>query len=62
METIISERKRKRLKRNESLVEDFNKAMKNGSDKTAVYEYLAKKYGLKRASSVYMIIKKSQNN
>lgn len=58
MEKIISEVKRKRTERDTALIADYEQAMGNGSDKTAVYEYLAEKYGLKRAASVYMIIKK----
>ena len=57
MEKIISEEKRERIERNKAMVSDFNEAMRKGSDKTAVYKHLAQKYNLKRASSVYTIIK-----
>ncbi|MBR1785309.1 MAG: hypothetical protein IJ760_07750 [Bacteroidales bacterium] len=59
MEKIISEVKRKQAERNEAILAEFEEYMANGSDKTAVYEHLAEKYGLKRAASVYSIIKKA---
>ncbi len=49
MEKIISETKRKRLERNENIRKDFAQYMKLGSDKTATYEFLAKKYGVGKA-------------
>ena len=58
MEKIISEVKRKRNERDAALIADYEQAMANGSDKTAVYEYLAEKYDFKRAASVYMVINK----
>lgn len=59
MEKIISEVKRKRTERDVALLNDYKQCMANGSDKTATYEWLANKYGLKRAASVYQIIKKA---
>lgn len=59
MEKIISEVKRKRNERDIALLEDYKQCMANGSDKTATYEWLANKYNLKRAASVYQIIKKA---
>ena len=58
MEKIISEVKRKRNERDIALLEDYKQCMANGSDKTATYEWLANKYNLKRAASVYQINKK----
>lgn len=61
MEKIISETKRKRIERNAAMIADYDDCMAKGSDKTAVYEYLAQKYGLKRAASVYAIIIQMKN-
>jgi hypothetical protein len=61
MQKIISEEKRKRIERNTALVADYKEGIANGSDKTALYRYLAEKYDLKSAASVYSIIKKEIN-
>lgn len=58
MEKIISKAQRKRIERNNAIINEYNALMANGSAKTATYEYLAKKYGLK-ATAIYMIIKKN---
>lgn len=49
MEKIISEKKKMRLERDENIRLDFEQYMKLGSDRTATYEFLAKKYGLGKA-------------
>lgn len=58
MEKIISKSQRKKIERNNAIIKEFNTLMENGSAKTATYEYLAKKYGLK-APAIYTIIKKN---
>lgn len=58
MEKVISEKKREREEKYKALMSDYKKLMKKGSDKTAVYEVLAKKYNYKRAASVCNIVKK----
>ena len=57
MEKIISEVKRKMDERNAMMIEEYKQHMAIGSDRTAVYVYLANKYGLKRSASVYKILK-----
>ena len=59
MEKIISEVKRKRQERNAAIINEFVQYMKNGSDKTATYQFLADKYGLK-PPHVYQIVKEVQ--
>ena len=46
MKKIISETKKERTVRNKAIIADFEDAMEQGSDKTAVYKYLAKKHHL----------------
>lgn len=59
MKKIISKKKEERQERNAAIVKDYRELMNKGSDKTAVYKYLAEKYNLKCATSVCKIIKES---
>lgn len=46
MGKIISETKKERIKRNKAMIAYFDESMREGSDKTAVYNHLAKKHNL----------------
>lgn len=56
MKKIISDKKKSRLKRNREIIAYYEAAMANGSDKTAVYKYLANRYNFKRYQSICNII------
>lgn len=55
MEKILSDAKKKRTERNEAIRKEYTELIKIGSDKTATYQHLAKKYGLATTTIVYIV-------
>jgi hypothetical protein len=64
MKKIISNAKKERQDRNKAMIAYFENAMREGSDKTAVYKYLAKKHKLtyQRVCVIINEYKKCQSN
>lgn len=55
MEKLISDAKRKRMERNENIRKDFAQYMSKGSDKTATYNFLSKKYGVAQSTIISVV-------
>lgn len=55
MEKLISDSKRKRIERNENIRKDFAQYMSAGSDRTATYDFLSKKYGLAQSTIIVIV-------